>query len=370
MADADVLVVGTGPAGGMAAWMAAKEGAKVVVVDRKKVVGEPVRCAEGTFSSLLSLFDLHEGKWISNHYNTAVIKHKGMKDIRVSPKTLRGVSLDRVLFEQEICRRAKEEGAEIVLGKSVVSLQGGEAVLEDGTSISARVVVGADGVESMIGRWAGMLEPLGMDDIASAVQYVMEDGDWKGDTAEMILGREEAPNGYIWIFPKSDKRANVGAVTTPSTGKNAKTLLDDFIASRLSGAKTVSKTCGCVPVAPPLSKVVKDNVVLVGDSARFASAFGAGGIHSAMFSGAVAGRLSARCAYTKDLKLLEEYDHIMKKSLYKNLMRSYRIKTRTYGSDKGMKRTLRLFRIGGKLITHIPIDPMGFWWGRLDKYVR
>ena len=66
MVDVDILVVGTGPAGGMAAKYGAQKGAKVLVVDRKTTIGEPVRCAEGTFSSLLSNFDLDNEKWIAN----------------------------------------------------------------------------------------------------------------------------------------------------------------------------------------------------------------------------------------------------------------------------------------------------------------
>jgi len=369
MTETDVLVVGTGPAGGMAAWMAAREGASVLVVDRKSVIGEPVRCAEGTFSSLLSLFDLQHGRWIANEYSGAIIRHAGMKDIRITPKKLKGVSLDRPLFEQEICRRARDAGAEIMLGKTVTGMRDGGISLEDGTILSSKTVIGADGVESMIGRWAGILDPPNMGDIASAAQYILEDGHWEADMAELILGSDVAPNGYLWVFPKSRKRANVGAVTTPDSRRLAKDLLDNLISARFSDARIVGRSGGCVPVAPPLSTAIAGNVLLAGDSARFSSAFGAGGIHSALFSGALAGRTAARYAAGK-ISDMREYDTTWKKALYKNLARSYRLKTRTYSSDRGMKRSLRLFRVGGMLISHIPMDPMGFWWGRLDRYVQ
>ena len=369
MTETDIVIVGTGPAGGMAAWTAAKEGAGVVLVDRKTIVGEPVRCAEGTFSSLLSLFDLGDGKWIANEYSGAVIKHAGVKDILVTPKKLKGISLDRPLFEQEIIRRAKESGAEILLGKTVKGMEGTTIHLEDGTTISAKVVIGADGVESMISRWSGMMEPLELGDIASAAQYVMEGGEWRRDMAELILGSDAAPHGYLWVFPKSEKRANVGAVTTPVSGKKAKDLLDAFVSSRFPDARIIKEGGGCVPVAPPPSSAVKGNVMLAGDSARFASAFGAGGIHSALFSGALAGKTAARYV-SGGLKDLSQYDIVWKKALYNNLMRSYRLKEKTYASEKGMKHSLRLFRAGGWLISHIPVDPMGLWWGRLDKYVQ
>ena len=43
---ADVFVVGLGPAGSRAAWAAARAGKRVLAVDRRHRIGEPVQCAE------------------------------------------------------------------------------------------------------------------------------------------------------------------------------------------------------------------------------------------------------------------------------------------------------------------------------------
>ncbi len=369
MADVDGLVVGGGPAGGMAAWMAAKNGASVIVVDRKTTIGEPVRCAEGTFSSLLASFGLADGPWVVNEYRQAIVKHKGSKDIIVRPKRIKGVSLDRVRFEQEIAKRAREEGVEFRMGKVVTGLQGSSIHLHDGSVIEGKIVLGTDGIESMVGRWAGLTRPLAPNDIAPAAQYVAEGEGWEADTVQMVLGSDVAPGGYLWVFPKSDRRANIGVITTAASGKRATDLLDRFVKENFPDITMIKRTGGCVPVARPIERAVKGPVALAGDSAHHASSFGAGGIHSALFSGAVVGRVAAKAAAKADPRVLEEYEDIWKKVLYKNLQRSYGLKTRAYGSEKGLRRTLRMARVGSAIISHLPVDPLGLWWGRLDKYV-
>ncbi|MDG6221239.1 MAG: NAD(P)/FAD-dependent oxidoreductase, partial [Candidatus Thermoplasmatota archaeon] len=338
MKDYDVVVVGAGPGGGMAAWMAAKSGASLLVVDRKKVVGEPVRCAEGTFSSMLDIFDLHQGPWIVNKYDGAIVKSPGRKDINIKLKRNHGLSLDRALFEQEIVKRAKKAGANFIMERVVTGFDGKSIVLHDGSSVSGKVFIGADGVESMLGRWAGITKPLPAEDIAPGAQYVVRGRGWEANMAQIIVGTKISPGGYIWVFPKSKDVANVGAVTNASTGRRAIDILDDYVKKNLPGLEIIKKTGGCVPVGMPLDSAAGKNVMLVGDAGHFASAFGAGGIHSALFTGALAGKLAGEAVSAGGSSIpakMAEYDQTWKKAFYKNLARSYRLKTKTYGSQKG-----------------------------------
>jgi len=50
----DVVVVGAGPAGSMAAKTAAEKGLNVLLVEKRQEVGTPVRCAEGISKDSLS----------------------------------------------------------------------------------------------------------------------------------------------------------------------------------------------------------------------------------------------------------------------------------------------------------------------------
>jgi digeranylgeranylglycerophospholipid reductase len=62
----DAIVVGAGPAGSVTARFAALKGARTLVLDKKKKVGEPVQCGEFMLSKneisniLPSVSDLNE----------------------------------------------------------------------------------------------------------------------------------------------------------------------------------------------------------------------------------------------------------------------------------------------------------------------
>ena len=59
----DVVVVGGGPSGSMAAWEAAKGGASVCILEKDRDIGYPVRCGEAAGKSGLKQFvDIHS-KW-------------------------------------------------------------------------------------------------------------------------------------------------------------------------------------------------------------------------------------------------------------------------------------------------------------------
>src|SRR5439155_21718610 len=74
----------------------------------------------------------------------------------------------------------------------------------------ARVVIGTDGVEAMVGRWAGLETRVPARDMESCAQYVVEGIDFDPDAIYLQFGADIAPGGYAWVFPKSPGVANVG----------------------------------------------------------------------------------------------------------------------------------------------------------------
>ncbi|MCK4717542.1 MAG: NAD(P)/FAD-dependent oxidoreductase, partial [Thermoplasmata archaeon] len=364
----DVVIVGAGPGGLMAAWKAAENGVSVLVLDKKSKIGEPVHCAEGTFLLSLEIFGLHEGPWIANRYEGIVLNITGKRPIRVDAKKIEPVCLDRMALEQEIARRAREAGAEIRTGAMVTGLDDGTLMLHTGESLRPKVIIGADGVESYIGRWAGLIDPLELKDLGSAAQYVMEGGGWDTRFMDTYLGFDIAPGGYAWAFPRSDGQANVGLIVQPNKAR-ASELLEKFLSSKYPGARPIRRTGGCVPAGPPLKRTVKDNILLVGDAARQAFPLSGGGIHAALFSGAVAGKAAAASAEANDPTLLGVYEETWRKCYLKALMRNYLLKERTYGSQKGLMRTARMLRAGAAILNLIPFNPLNMWWGKFGKYV-
>ena len=74
----------------------------------------------------------------------------------------------------------------------------------------ADVVIAADGVESKFSRWCGIDTTVPVREIMSSVQYVMTDIDIDEHSTVFYLGNEVAPEGYLWVFPKGERSANVG----------------------------------------------------------------------------------------------------------------------------------------------------------------
>ena len=51
--EVDVLIIGAGPAGSIAAREASANGAKTLIIDKKSEIGNPKRCAEGIIDGVL-----------------------------------------------------------------------------------------------------------------------------------------------------------------------------------------------------------------------------------------------------------------------------------------------------------------------------
>ena len=92
-------------------------------------------------------------------------------------------------------------------------------------------MIAADGIESRLGRKAGIRTQVKMKDMASGIEYLVDDIDVDSEALDMYVGSKIAPGGYLWIFPKSERSANIGVAISGkySSHKSAKKYLDDFI---------------------------------------------------------------------------------------------------------------------------------------------
>ncbi|NUM81776.1 NAD(P)/FAD-dependent oxidoreductase, partial [bacterium] len=191
-------------------------------------------------------------------------------------------------------------------------------------------VVGADGVESRIGRWAGYNTFTKMIDMESCAQFTMADLDIDQDTCEFIFSTKKVPGGYIWIFPKGNRTANVGiGISGDYSGKrSALSFLKDFVEERFPGKPVLSTLCGGVPCAMTRKKISGDGFMLVGDAAHQVNPISGGGIVSGMYAGMLAGKTAGTAARERDFsaKRLSEYDREWHSTIGKDHERFYRIK--------------------------------------------
>ena len=340
MPDVDVLVVGAGPAGAVAAWhakLAAPE-LDVVLLERDRAVGAPVRCAEGVGDAGLREFANPDGAdWVSRRITDVIFEAPDDTQIVLAECGI-GWILDRSRFDAHLAAQAAAAGAEVLVGAEAtgMSRNGAERwhvrVKERGREevYRARGVIGADGVETMVGRWAGLDTRVPSRDMESCAQYVLQGIDFNPDAIYLQFSNAIAPGGYAWIFPKAVGIANVGLgiVALKTDGRNARQYLDDWIARRFPNGARTGYTVGGVIVHTTIKKTYTDGVLVAGDAAHMINPLSGGGINNAMKAGRLAGCTAAAAVRENDTseRRLARYHQTWMEVLGEDHLKYYRIK--------------------------------------------
>ncbi len=339
----DVLVIGGGPGGAIAARTAARKGLSVCLVEKRPAIGVPVRCAEGIGKDILTEFVDPDERWIAADIERArIVSPDGASmtlEARMAGNEV-GYILDRKVFDRELVWQAAEAGADVSVKTRATSpiLEGGKvqgAVLErcgQVERIRADVVIAADGVESKFSRWCGIDTTVPLRELMSCAQYLLTDIEIDPRATVFYLGNDVAPEGYLWVFPKGERSANVGIGITgrkSRPGHRAKDYLDRFVQQQFPGGKAIECIVGGVPVSKPLPSTTGDGLMIVGDAARVVDPLTGGGIYNAMYTGDLAAAVAAECIGEGDCsrERLMAYDTAWRNSrMGKAIERNYKIK--------------------------------------------
>jgi digeranylgeranylglycerophospholipid reductase len=332
----DVVVVGAGPAGSIAARFAAQNGLSVLMLERDREPGIPVRCAEGISHSGVDQFIPLDERWISGRITGARLVAPDRSHVDLNALKV-GMVIERRMFDRALADLACRHGAKLLVKADAIALERendeicGVRYRQQGVEHVARckLVIGADGVESMVGRWGGIDTRLRMNDIDTCVQYTLTGITVDPGVCEFHLGREIAPGGYIWIFPKSGSVANVGLGVAGiyAEGRSAREYLDDFVARRFPNAAVNYVVAGGVPTAV-LKDISTDRMLLVGDAARQVNPMNGGGIINGMIAGRIASETAAEAIRANDFsrKFLKRYDKSWRATLGQKMELMYAMK--------------------------------------------
>lgn len=313
----DIVVVGGGPAGASAAKTAAEKGLNVLLTEKRGTVGYPVRCGEGLSNNVCGEFGI---KPKSYFHQTDYFDFLSTEDkvIRFNSKNY---VVDRSLFDQDLVKSAEDVGAEVWLSSRVEGLIQKNGVFEKvkikrgnkNVEVHAKAIIAADGVESEVGRMAGVDTSLKLDGIGRAAAAVVTDVSVEKNIMKEYFLKEAL--GYMWIFPKSESVANIGVGIIDSVKNvNPLKLLNNYMSSieGLQGGKVDHYTSGGVPMNRMLEKLVHKNILFVGDAARLSNPIGGDGIHQAMRSGKLAALTAAESIEKDDPNILTNYDPRLK----------------------------------------------------------
>ncbi len=374
MPDIDVLVVGAGPAGAVAAWQAKQAAPEldVLLLERDRAVGSPVRCAEGVGDAGLREFANPDGAdWVSRRITDVIFQAPDDTEVVLADCGV-GWILDRTRFDAHLAAEAAAAGAQVLVGAEATGMsRDGDArwhvrVKERGTDeiYRARVVIGADGVETMVGRWAGLETRVPARDMESCAQYVLQGIDFNPDAIYLQFSNAIAPGGYAWIFPKAVGVANVGLglVALKTDGRNAREYLDAWIARRFPNGARTGYTVGGVIVHTTIKKTCADGVMIAGDAAHMINPLSGGGITNAMKAGRLAGCTAAAAIREGDTseRRLARYHQAWMELLGEDHLKYYRIKQALESVDDDsfnkLARTVNKIPAGkrtiGRVFTH------------------
>ena len=329
-ADWDVVVIGAGPGGGTAALHCARLGLRTLILEEHKEIGVPVHCGECLSELAVQNLELElPEEVISLHV-------KGIRVLfpnKVEKKlTEPGYVLEKHLFEQWLIDEAVKEGAHFKSSHKVKGLNK-KFQLEnqfsnweitgkgDSFPINSKIIIDASGVAGITSR---ILKNSNKIDVISGYQYEMIEVE-NDQYLDFYIWPKYAPEGYVWMIPKKEGRANVGLVTTKKSDKIKS--LDSFIEDtylnkkdkvdptwKKSGLK-IKPFGGTIPISGPRNNTIDDGLIMIGDAAGFTSPLFEGGSHLAMKSGKFAS-LVAKEALTKNefsKANLEKYEALWKK---------------------------------------------------------
>src|SRR3989440_4672478 len=345
----DVVVVGAGPSGSMAARYAAMGGCRTLLIEKRQEIGSPVRCGEGLARHFVEDTKLpFDRKWVGREVKGAKIFSPNGTELTIEEAHAGnevGIVLERDAFDKAVAKEAAKAGAGIWLKTTATAVikddgwvRGIRAKrLEEAINIEAKCVVAADGYESQVGRWAGFKTLLKAGDITGTLQYrltnISEGHDFP-DYCEFWLGTC-APAGYIWVFPKDEATANVGIGISLDRLKNRvdiKGYLDRWIEQdpRMAHAQPLDMVTGGVSTAPPIKKSVGNGMALVGDAARMIDPITGGGIGNGMLAGMLLGKVLSKCNDKGDFgeAALMEYERGWRAKLEENLYRNWLAKNK------------------------------------------
>jgi digeranylgeranylglycerophospholipid reductase len=361
----DVIVIGGNLAGASAAINAAEKGVNVALVERCKEPFFPAHCGEGIADVLGEFLELDKISCPKNEIDLVQLNVSNSKDYFFKLKKHKIFIFDRNYVEKKLLEKAGKKGVKLILGVSMSDFKPpNDVILDDEEIISGRVIIDASGIACQVGRRLGLNTSLKPWDIGVCIQSRVE-SNFNNKIQKMWFHKPYAPFGYAWVFPISNKLANIGLGIPGGLQEDVDELLKNYINFTTNGDYTVLSTFrSCVPSGLPLQPLVKDNVMFAGDAARLTDPALGVGIPNAIFSGGLSGFIAAKYVLG-ELPSLEIYQTEMQYKISK-LTRTYFNKSKLTTDQKyisAYKKAFTMLSIINK------ISP-NFFQGHVAKIMR
>jgi len=334
MDEHDVIVIGAGTAGSIAARFTALAGLKVCLIDaqKKENIGNKI-CGDVVLSTIFDFLkiDHPKGEEIMSTKNNIKIYTSDFQDhINIDmPVYL----VDRLLFGQKLLNDALDSGVERFLDNSKVldlTYQNGnvngvrvKSNTEGEIVLKAKIVIDGSGAHSIIRKKikSDIIEnEISEDDLSICYRENIEFDNSNRpnlpeDSLSVVFDANFVPGGYFWYFAKSETISNLGLGVFFRQKRDVKRIYKEFVLKKFVPArnyKVLSSGGDIVPLRRPLASCADNGIMFIGDAACHVNNASGGGIHPGMKAGYYAAMVAKKAIDTEDYSLSQLWEYNQK----------------------------------------------------------
>jgi len=288
----EVIVIGSGPSGALAAVELAKNNIKVAIIDKAKLPRYKT-CGGGLVYRGIKLLDFDISSVVEREFKSITI---ALADINLSFKVKREVPIVSMVmrdkFDNFLVRKAVESGAILYDNNKVKDIDFNHnklIITTNNQQFTTDYIIAADGALSTTAKLMGWVDNR---HLIPALEYevTINDIDFKRLSKELRFDLDAIPQGYGWVFPKKD-HLSIGIASATRGKKDLKNYYKKYLDSLdIKEVINEERHGAQIPLSPRKEGFTKNNVLLVGDAAGFADPVTAEGISNAMYSGKLAAK--------------------------------------------------------------------------------
>ena len=369
--DYDVAIVGAGPAGTACALALRQSGLRVALLDKARFPRDKV-CGDAIPGQAFKALRQLDPRFVEQLWQ--LVPRDDVRNSRlVAPSgtsltlqwTLPSFNSPRETFDEALLQLVRQHSATEILentGLKTLAIEPDHARLAttDGREITARLVIGCDGANSVVGR---KLRPAPLDRAhycAGVRAYYENVAGASSGTTEFFLSSDYLA-GYVWLFPVGGGRYNVGLGMLSEIVSAHKVDLKETLsrvlathpelAGRFAGARALGPILGFgLPLGGGRERSISGaHFMLCGDAASLIDPLQGHGIDTAIQSGMLAGAQAAACFARQDFSagFMREYDAQVAHKIGRKLAKSYRLMRFLSNKAWLVNAAVRLARVPG-----------------------
>lgn len=344
MYNYDIAIVGGGPAGLSAGYASAKSGAKVILFEKEKAIGQFVRTSGVSWINEMKKLEIPE-KLYNPIKNFRFISPNN--EIIIKGDESRSCVLDVRSLYQHLSFLAAKEGTEIWINSNVVDvlIEGANKKVsglvvntpKGKIEVKSTLVIDASGFNSFIARKIGYVNKWKRYGVGAEYECYCDQTDL--ETWTLMVGNQYSPAGYAWLFPLSQNRIRIGVgIGRPESNIDPLQLLNKIIEKKLKPVEELGNLqpiefhFGYIPNQGARESAVFEGLILVGDSAGQSNPLVLEGIRHAIEFGRLAGQVASASLPSHSSKnSLMDYEKEWKKRLCSKIESALRVQSRWIG---------------------------------------